>query len=476
MKHVFLYLAFILFCGTAYSQESVSLFNGKDLTGWTIHGTEKWYVEDGELICESGPDKDYGYLSTDKSYDNFILDVKFKQEADGNSGVFIRSGIEGTRIDGWQVEVAPLNHHTGGIYESYGRGWLVKPKPENEKVLKEGEWNHMRIRAVDGEVTSWLNGTEMVSINDEKIGQGKGFIALQIHDGGGIKVRWKDIEIQELPSGDLFKASVLVPAKTFTSGVEGPGVDKNGVLYAVNHTKQGTIGEVKPNGEHGIFIELPDGSIANGIRFNSKGEMMIADYTNHNILKVDMATKELSVHAHESKMSQPNDIAIDDKDRLYASDPNWKESTGAIWRVDPDGKVTLLEGNMGTTNGIEVSPDNKTLYVNESVQRKVWAYDLSPDGEISNKRLFLEFNDFGMDGMRCDKEGNIYLTRHGKGTVLKVSPEGEILHEIKMNGRLPSNLAFGGPDGRTVYVTMADQGNIESFRVDVPGRAFQSSK
>ncbi len=477
MKHVFLCLAFFLFCGTAYSQESKSLFNGKDLTGWTIHGTEKWYVANGELVCESGPDKGYGYLSTDKSYDNFILDVNFKQEADGNSGVFIRSGIEGTRIDGWQVEVAPLNKHTGGIYESYGRGWLIKPNPEDEKALLPEQWNHMRIRAVNGEVTSWLNGKQMVNINDEKIGQGKGFIALQIHDGGGIKVRWKDIKIQELPSsGELFKSTVLTPAKSFTSGVEGPGVDKNGVLYAVNHTRQGTIGQVTPTGEHNIFIELPNGSIGNGIRFNTKGEMLIADYTNHNILKVNMATKKLSVHANEPKMSQPNDIAIDNKDRLYASDPNWKESKGAIWRVDANGKVTLLEGDMGTTNGIEVSPDNKTLYVNESVQRNVWAYDLSADGKISNKRILIKFEDFGMDGMRTDKDGNLYITRHGKGTVVKVSPAGKILQEVKLAGKNPTNLAFGGKDGRTVYVTVADQGNIESFRVDTPGREFQSSK
>jgi hypothetical protein len=174
------------------------LFNGKDLSGWNVHGTEKWYVENAELICESGPDKGYGYLSTDKPYDNFELELEFKQEANGNSGVFIRSGIEGTKISGWQVEVAPPYHNTGGIYESYGRGWLIKPAPEKEKILKYGDWNKMRIKVEGDEVTSWLNGTQMVQLKDEKIGQGKGFIALQIHDGGGIKVRWKNIRIREL--------------------------------------------------------------------------------------------------------------------------------------------------------------------------------------------------------------------------------------------------------------------------------------
>ncbi|MCK0133114.1 DUF1080 domain-containing protein [Arenibacter sp. S6351L] len=176
------------------SQE-MSLFNGKDLSGWTIYGTEKWYVEDGLLVSESGPDKQYGYLATDKYYDDFELTLEFKQEANGNSGVFVRSTVDGTKVSGWQVEVAPPGHDTGGVYESYGRGWLIKPDPEKDKVLKEGEWNTMKIKLSGNKLTSWLNGTEMVSITDDKIGAGKGSIALQIHDGGGIKVKWRNINI-----------------------------------------------------------------------------------------------------------------------------------------------------------------------------------------------------------------------------------------------------------------------------------------
>lgn len=178
----------------AVSQE-LSLFNGKDLSGWTIYGTEKWYVEDGLLVSESGPDKQYGYLATDKYYDDFELTLEFKQEANGNSGVFVRSTVDGTKVSGWQVEVAPPGHNTGGVYESYGRGWLIKPDPEKDNVLKEGEWNTMKIKLSGNKLTSWLNGTEMVSITDEKIGAGKGAIALQIHDGGGIKVKWRNINI-----------------------------------------------------------------------------------------------------------------------------------------------------------------------------------------------------------------------------------------------------------------------------------------
>ncbi len=195
-----LFLAFCLLAGLlATAQKKVKLFDGKDLKGWTIHGTEKWYADSNQLICESGPDKQYGYLSTDKNYKNFILTLQFKQDANGNSGVFFRSQIpEGVKISGWQAEVAPPDMHTGGIYESYGRGWLIQPKPEDEKYLKMGEWNTYKIKVDGDEVTTWLNGHQMCYIKDEKIGQGEGFIALQIHEGGGIKVRWRDIEIEEL--------------------------------------------------------------------------------------------------------------------------------------------------------------------------------------------------------------------------------------------------------------------------------------
>ena len=271
----------------------------------------------------------------------------------------------------------------------------------------------------------------------------------------------------------LFISQEFTPINGFTSGIEGPACDTDGNLYAVNFERQHTIAKVTPEGEASVFIELPNGSIGNGIRFDSHGFMYIADYTNHNVLKVDMQTREISVHAHEPKMNQPNDLAISANDILYASDPNWGESTGQLWRVDTNGEATLLEADMGTTNGIEVSPDERILYVNESAQRNIWAYDLSLEGNISNKRLLIQFPDFNMDGMRCDIDGNLYVTRHGKGTVAKLSPEGEVLLEVELTGKLCTNIAFGGDDGRICYVTLADRGNVEVFRADRPGRSWQ---
>jgi hypothetical protein len=195
---ILLFFAVIICLDLSTLNAQSTLFNGKDLSGWQVHGTEKWYVDQGDLICESGPDKEYGYLSTIKSYKNFILKLTFRQEANGNSGVFFRSSVNGTIIKGWQVEVAPPGQHTGGIYESYGRGWLIKPKPKNEKYLKMEDWNQLTIKVKGNQVTTYLNGRKMVQLEDDKIGAGEGGIALQIHSGGGIKVRWNNLKIREL--------------------------------------------------------------------------------------------------------------------------------------------------------------------------------------------------------------------------------------------------------------------------------------
>ena len=262
----------------------------------------------------------------------------------------------------------------------------------------------------------------------------------------------------------------LLPEGTFTNGIEGPATDKSGNLYAVNYGKEGTIGIVRPDGSHECFVTLPEGSTGNGIRFNKAGEMLVADYTGHNILKVDMKTKGISVYAHEPKMNQPNDIALAPNGNLYASDPDWPNEKGQLWLVTPDGKVTLLEDDMGTTNGIDVSPDGKKLYVNESAQLKVWVYDIKQDGTLKNKTLFHTFEGFGMDGIRCDVKGNLYLCRYEKGTVALINPKGKLIREIQLKGKKPSNITFGGPDNRRCFVTLQDRGCFETFTAEYPGR------
>jgi sugar lactone lactonase YvrE len=271
----------------------------------------------------------------------------------------------------------------------------------------------------------------------------------------------------------LFAATPLTAEKVFTAGIEGPACDARGNIYVVNYAKQQTIGKITPEGKGEVWVTLPGKSTGNGIVFDRKGMMYVADYVGHNVLRIDPKTRKITVYAHNGRMHQPNDLAIAPDGTLYASDPDWNHGTGQVWRIDLRGKTSQVAEKMGTTNGIEVSPDGKTLYVNESVQRNLWAFDIGKDGSLSRKRLLKKFPDYGFDGMRCDVDGNLYISRYGKGTVAVVSPAGKVLREIDVLGEAPSNLCFGGPDGRTVYVTEVKKQRLVQFRVDRPGLAWK---
>ncbi len=273
---------------------------------------------------------------------------------------------------------------------------------------------------------------------------------------------------------DNYQASDWVADSTFTKGIEGPASSNDGVLYAVNYQTEGTIGKVIGKNNVELFTKLPNHSVGNGIRFDQQNNMYIADYVNHNILRIASGSNIVDVYAHEAKMTQPNDIAITDSGILFASDPNWSKSNGQLWKVSNDRSVVLLEEGMGTTNGVAVSPDNKKLYVNESVQRNVWVYDLDVRGNISNKKLFISFEDHGMDGMRTDLQGNLYIARYGAGIVAMVSAQGKLIREIKLKGQFPTNVAFGGKDNKTVFVTLHQRGAIETFTSEFSGRNHRS--
>jgi len=271
----------------------------------------------------------------------------------------------------------------------------------------------------------------------------------------------------------LHVAEAFTPKHAFTPGIEGPACDRSGAVFAVNYERQGTIGRVAPDGTAEVYLALPGSSVGNGIRFASDGTMFIADYVNHNVLRVAPGTREATVFAHEPRMNQPNDLAIAPDGTLYASDPDWQAGTGQLWRIDTDGSVALLASGLGTTNGIDLSPDGRSLYVNESVQRNVWAFPVRADRTLGEKRLVRQFPDHGFDGMRVDIDGNLHITRYGKGTVAVVTPAGELVREVDVLGARPSNICFGGPDGRTVYVTEVEHGRLVRYRTDRPGFAYE---
>jgi sugar lactone lactonase YvrE len=271
----------------------------------------------------------------------------------------------------------------------------------------------------------------------------------------------------------LYEAEPLTDAHSFTLGVEGPACDKQGNVFAVNFAEQQTIGKVTPEGKAEVFVKLPGRSTGNGLVFDRQGRLYVADYVEHNVLRIDPQTKEVEVYCAVPTTDQPNDLAIAPNGTIYASDPSWGAGTGQIWMVGADRQPRRVADGLGTSNGIEVSPDGKWLYVNESIQRNVWKFPIAADGTLGEKQLIKQFPDYGFDGMRCDVNGVLYITRHGKGTVVMMTPEGEELREIEVLGGQPTNICFGGPDGKTVYVTEAEHGRVVRFRVEAPGAAWQ---
>jgi signal peptidase len=275
-----------------------------------------------------------------------------------------------------------------------------------------------------------------------------------------------------------FEARRLTPPGEYTSGIEGPGVDAAGRLFVVNHRKQGTIGKIDPGAAGSqAFIELPAGSVGNAIRFGPDGRMYVADYKGHNVFVLEPGQAKPQVYFHSDQFHQPNDLTIAADGTIYASDPNWKGRDGQVWRITRGGDglgvgaVMASARRMSTTNGIDLSPDGKTLYVGESNTREIWAYRL--DGpKLTQQRLLRKFSDFSIDGLRTDIDGRLFVTRIEKGTVAVLSPDGKTEREIPLSGKEPTNLAFGGPDGKTVFVTQRQGGFIETFRTDRPGREY----
>jgi gluconolactonase len=266
-----------------------------------------------------------------------------------------------------------------------------------------------------------------------------------------------------------FVARDLTAAGRFTTNAEGPEFTRDGRLFAVNCERDGTVCEVFPDGRVEVFVSLPEGSTANAIREASTGVLLLADFSAHNVLRLDPATRRVSVHAHDERFNQPNDLAIRRDDVLFASDPDWSDGTGQLWRIDPDGTVVRLVEALGTTNGLALSPDERILYVAESVQRRIWAFDVNARGDLSGQRPFAAFEDHGLDGIKCDASGRLFVTRYGKGTVAVLRPDGTLEREVALVGRNVSNLVFGGPDRRTVFVTLQDRGGMEFFGSDVAG-------
>lgn len=305
----------------------------------------------------------------------------------------------------------------------------------------------------------------------------------------------------------LFDSKQLTRSNEYTTRIEGPAVNAAGDLFVANikipgaadaDKKGGAIGRMKSGTTQSEVLgpPLPDGGIGNGIRFDLQGRMYVADFPNHLIHVFEPGSNTPKPYfpapsdTGKPAFNQPNDLAIARDGTLYASDPK-RDGTGRIWKITrgPDGKVTgtIMKSTsarpQGKTNGLDLSPDNKTLYVSESrfahsgqptVKAAVYAYRI--DGaKLADEKKLMKFESGDVDGLRTDTDGRIFVARPDAGEIAILVPPGSAgsAHApVRTAGPAPTNLTFGGADGRDVYVTQADPANrfIERFRTDRPGR------
>lgn len=274
----------------------------------------------------------------------------------------------------------------------------------------------------------------------------------------------------------LFESAQITPSGEYTFGIEGPAVDRDGNLYVVNLGKPGTIGRLAPEAANSEpFATLPEGSIGNAIRIGANGTMLIADYKKHNIFAIDKDNSIPRVLFQSDQMNQPNDITLAHDGTIYASDPNWKAHSGQIWRIAKaedgtmQGAAMTAPRAMGTANGIDLSPDGHTLYVGESNSGEIWSYGIDGNA-LTYPKLIKTFEPNTIDGLRTDVSGRLLVARILKGMIAIMTPDGVVAREVMLKAREPTNLAFGGADGKTVFVTQRQGGFIESFRSDREGR------
>jgi sugar lactone lactonase YvrE len=281
-----------------------------------------------------------------------------------------------------------------------------------------------------------------------------------------------------MPAPSLFVSHRITPPGEYTFQIEGPAVDKSGNLYVVNFHSAGTIGKIAPGATHSTpFATLHHGRIGSGIRFDRQGRMYIADFKKNNVLVIAPGESDAQVYFHSDDFNQPNDLAIAADGTLYASDPDFPAHKGQIWKITRNadgtahGEVMQAPRQFRQTNGLDLSPDEKTLYVDESDTRRVWAYRI--DGNrLTDERLVTTFNDFELDGLRTDVTGRLFIARPGAREIAIVNPDGTAVRRVTTVGKEPNNLTFGGADGKTVFVTQMDGKFIEAFLTDQPGREF----
>jgi gluconolactonase len=249
---------------------------------------------------------------------------------------------------------------------------------------------------------------------------------------------------------------------------EGPVFDRKGNLFAVD-VDTGNISKISPEGQVKIFVNTGGGP--NGAKFHANGDLYVAD-RQRGIISItpDGEIQVMVDHCQGKKLHGPNDLIFDSKGNLYFTDPHGSSAEtpfGCVYRFSCSGELTCLASGLAFPNGIVLSRDEDYLFVADTRKNRVVRYVLSPP---VRSYIFSQLSGgWGPDGMAFDVVGNLYVAHYGGGDVIILNPKGEIVERVPVGGGHPTNVAFGGPDRKTVYVTETETGSIYRFNADYPG-------
>jgi gluconolactonase len=249
---------------------------------------------------------------------------------------------------------------------------------------------------------------------------------------------------------------------------EGPAFDRNGNLFVVN-VDTGDISRISPEGQVKTFVNT--GGAPNGAKFHADGDLYVADRKKGIIvISPDGNIRVIVDQYHGKRFNGPNDLVFDFRGNLYFTDPlgsSAENPFGCVYRVSSDGEIVCLVSGLAFPNGLVLSRDEAELFVAITRKNRILRYVL--DTPVRST-IFSQLNGgWGPDGMAFDVAGNLYVAHFGGGDVLIINPKGDLVERVKIPGLHPTNVAFGGPDRNTLYVTEMDTGSVYRFSTDYPG-------
>ncbi len=466
------------------------LFDGDSLDGWTPLPGGQWTVADGVIHGTSpASERRHGMLLSNERFGNFTARVVYRANR-GNSGFYFRvDRVDGpVAVNGFQAEIDQAND-AGGLYETGGRAWVAKPDAEFVKTyFRPGDWNEMTVSAHGRRIVVHVNGKKTADLGNDP-SRCEGYFGLQLHGGQEMDVEFKSIELLEseadrpfdqdagqdgLPDGEPIvpegaEVKKLADGFAFT---EGPASGPDGKIYFTDIPNERIHVYDPATGELGVFRE--ESGKANGLMFSPSGSLHACEGGARRLTRQFGGQMDTLADAFEGmKLNSPNDIALDGKGGIYFTDPRYGKRDSmemdveGVYHLPRRGKLKRVIDDLVRPNGLILSLDMRILYVVDNGAKTIWGYDVELDGSLSGGRKFAEMDleaQGGGDGMTIDQRGNIYCA--GQGHIWIWNPQGEVVGKIA-TPEGPANCTFGGPDGKTLYITART--GFYSIKLNVAG-------